>query len=109
MNSVGIERVKNPADGPLDGVGLNCNAVHTKFGGKGSKRRIVKQSNTNANIKASVETGVVSISDRQRNIMLTVSIQDMTMVLAAAFDAAKEVEEKCQKEISEPAKDVGDK
>lgn len=107
MNSSKIERVTNPQDGPLDGISLNCDAVHTKFRGEGSRRRIVKQSHTDANIKASVEAGVVSISDRQRDIMLTVNLQDMTAVLMEAFNAAKEVEERCREGISEPAKDVG--
>lgn len=105
----GIVRVTDPAEGPLDGVGLIANGIHTKFGGRGDKRRIVKQNNTEVSIKASVELGVVSISDRSRDIMLSVSIHDMAAVMVEAFAAAKEVQGECQEEISEPAEVVDDR
>lgn len=79
--------------GPADAVSLDVQATNTKFRGAGQRRRMTKQRTVAANIKASVEIGVVSISDRNNDVMLTVRLEDMTAVLAAAYAAAKEVEE----------------
>lgn len=61
----------NPKNGPLDGVQLRTDCVRTKFTQKRQKTGYpFKQSQTKANVSASVETGTFSIRDVQTNIML---------------------------------------
>lgn len=104
-----IETEKEIAEAPKDAVSLDVQATNTRFIGAGQRRRIVKQLVVNANIKASVELGIVSISDRDNDVMLTVRIEDMTAILAAVYGKAKE-EEECTKtetkEASETAPDA---
>ena len=63
----------NPKNGPLDGVQLRTDCVRTKFTQKRQKTGYpFKQSQTKANVSASVETGTFSIRDVQTNIMLAI-------------------------------------
>ena len=56
----------NPKNGPLDGVQLRTDCVRTKFTQKRQKTGYpFKQSQTKANVSASVETGTFSIRDVQ--------------------------------------------
>lgn len=97
----------NGADGPDDGVSLDVRAMHTRFRGTGQTRRIVRQLEVKGNIKASVEMGIVSISDRTHGTMVTVGIENMALVMASAYRQAREVENGCQTETSEGAADAG--
>ena len=83
---------RNIPDGPADGISLDVQSTHTRFRGKGSQRRMAKQVVVPGNIKASVELGVVSISDRVHDIMLTVRIEDMSAVMAGAYEMARRAE-----------------
>ena len=76
-----------------DWVQLQANGIHTTFEGKDSGRKVSKQADVPVSIKASVENGIVSISDREHDIMLAVSLEDMTRVMAGAFRYHKELEE----------------
>ena len=67
----------NPKNGPLDGVQLRTDCVRTKFTQKRQKTGYpFKQSQTKANVSASVETGTFSIRDVQTNIMLAIRLED---------------------------------
>ena len=83
---------RNIPDGPADGISLDVQSTHTRFRGKGNQRRMAKQMVVPGNIKASVELGVVSISDRVHDIMLTVRIEDMSAVMAGAYEMARRAE-----------------
>lgn len=94
----------NPLDAPQDAVSLDVECMRTRFTGKGRKRRIKDQKKVPGNIKASVSLGVVSITDRFNDTMVTVRIEDMAAVMAAAYEMAKREEgDGCQTETSEPA------
>ena len=81
----GVEDIK---DGPADGVSMETQGTYTKFAGLNKNRRIVKQNVCPVGIKASIELGVVSISDRAHDVMLTVTMEDMTRIMAAAYERA---------------------
>lgn len=83
---------RNIPEGPADGVSLDVQSTHTRFRGKGKQRRMAKQMVVPGNIKASLELGVVSISDRVHDIMLTVRIEDMSAVMAGAYEMARKAE-----------------
>ena len=97
-------------DGPGDAISLDVEAMNTKFRGHGKRRRIANQQKVQGNIKASIELGVLSISDRNNEVMLTVCLEDVTTVLAALYAAALEEDGKCNNqkelEILEAAPDV---
>lgn len=83
----------NPKNGPLDGVQLRTDCVRTKFTQKRQKTSYpFKQSQTKANVSASVETGTFSIRDVQTNIMLAIRLEDAMAVCAAAADASRKAE-----------------
>lgn len=83
----------NPKNGPLDGVQLRTDCVRTKFTQKRQKTGYpFKQSQTKANVSASVETGTFSIRDVQTNIMLAIRLEDAMAVCAAAADASRKAE-----------------
>lgn len=83
----------NPKNGPLDGVQLRTDCVITKFTQKRQKTGYpFKQSQTKANVSASVETGTFSIRDVQTNIMLAIRLEDAMAVCAAAADASGKAE-----------------
>lgn len=83
----------NPKDGPLDGVQLRTDCVRTKFTQKRQKTGYpFKQSQTKANVSASVETSTFSIRDVQTNIMLAIRLEDAMAVCVAAADASRKVE-----------------
>ncbi len=83
---------RNIPDGPADGISLDVQGTYTKFHGQGKNRRMVRQTVVPGNIKASVELGVVSIADRAHDIMLTVRIEDMSAVMAGAYEMARRTE-----------------
>lgn len=83
----------NPKNGPLDGVQLRTDCVRTKFTQNRQKTGYpFKQSQTKANVSASVETGTFSIRDVQTNIMLAIRLEDAMAVCAAAADASRKAE-----------------
>ena len=102
-----ICRPDSHADGPSDGVMLKTDCIRTDFiGNSGQDEAVFQQRDkSEASISASVELGVFSIRDRASEIMLTVSLEDATEVVAAAFNAAKEGDS-CKKEISDNAETV---
>lgn len=93
-----------------DWVQMDVTAEHTKFSGVGDNRKIRKQTPVPANIKASVEHNIIAISDRMHDIMIAVSLDDMTAVMAGVYDYhRKAVKEKCQETISDAAPDADGK
>lgn len=91
--------VDNPMDGPVDGVSLEADGVHTRFKVKKGARCIDRQSKTHVRIMGSVNLGVVSVTDQDRNQMITVTFEDMLGTLAEALRVSHEKEgEKCQSE-----------
>jgi hypothetical protein len=115
MENQKVVRVEDIKEGPLDGVSLETQGTYTKFERIESNRIIKNMNLCPVGIKASFELGVVSISDREHDIMLTVSMEDMTEIMAAAYEHAafREKEGKiCQEEnretteTSEPAPGV---
>lgn len=97
----------NPLDAPQDAVSLDVECMRTRFAGTGSRRRIKKKVKVPANIKASVTLGVVSITDRSSDTMVTVRIEDMAAIMAAAYEMSRREEAECQTETSEPAESAG--
>lgn len=75
-------------EGPLDGVYAETKGTYTKFKGTGAfqkEKRILHQKVTDVGIKASLQTGMVSINDRNRNQAIAVSITEMVAVLNEAL------------------------
>lgn len=105
MSGNEIERpgVDSPLDAPQDAVVLDVECVRTRFTGTGTRRKIKKQVKVPGNIKASVTLGVVSITDRATDTMVTVRIEDMAAIMAAAYEMSRREEAECQTETSEPA------
>ena len=94
------------ANRPEDWVQMDVTAEHTRFIGSGKNRKIKKQTTVPANIKASVDNNIIAISDRANDIMIAVSLDDMTAIMAGVYDYHRKVEEGCQQETSEGAPDV---
>lgn len=83
-----IVHVTDPEDGPLDGCSVETRAVHTKFRGKGlygREKSMFDQKETEVSMKASLSLGVVSIRDKKRDTMITVSISEMAALLNEAL------------------------
>lgn len=91
--------VDNPMDGPMDGVSLEADGVHTRFKVKKGTRCIDRQCKTHIRIMGSVELGVVSVTDQDRNQMITIPIADMVRTIAEVLRVSREKEgERCQSE-----------
>ena len=78
-------------EGPSDAVQMKTGCIRTDFtenpdGGIG----VDQKENSDANITASYEFGYFSIRDKGTGVMLTVSFDDVVVLMAAALDAAKE-------------------
>lgn len=71
MSDFTIGHVTDPKEGPMDGVY--------------KEKRILYQKVTDVGIKASLQTGMVSINDRNRNQAIAVSITEMVAVLNEAL------------------------
>lgn len=83
MSDFIIGHVTDPKEGPLDGVYAETKGTYTKFKGTGAfqkEKRILHQK-----VKASLQTGMVSINDRNRNQAMAVSITEMVAVLNEAL------------------------
>lgn len=88
MNDFFIGHVTDPKEGPLDGLYAETKGTYTKFKGTGvfqKEKRIMRQEVTNVGIKASLQTGMVSINNRNRNQAIAVSITEMVAVLNEAL------------------------
>lgn len=88
MNDFTIRRVTDPKEGPIDGVSAETVGVYTKFRGTGAfqkEKRILYQKVTDVGTKASLQTGMVSINDRNRNQAIAVSITEMVAILNEAL------------------------
>lgn len=83
----------NPNNGPLDGVQLRTDCIRTKFTRKTQKTGYpFKQTQTEANISASFETGTFSIRDMQTDTMLAIRLEDAMAICAAAADASRKMD-----------------
>lgn len=70
MSDFIIGHVTDPKEGPLDGVYAETKGTYTKFKGTGAfqkEKRILHQKVADVGIKASLQTGMVSINDRNRS------------------------------------------
>lgn len=88
MSDFIIEHVTDSKEGPMDGVYAETKGTYTKFKGTGvfqKEKRILHQKVTDVGIKASLQTGMVSINDRNRNQAIAVSITEMVAVLNEAL------------------------
>lgn len=88
MSDFTIGRVTDPKEGPMDGVYAETKGTYTKFKGTGAfqkEKRILYQKVTDVGIKTSLQTGMVSINDRNRNQAIAVSITEMVVVLNEAL------------------------
>lgn len=88
MSDFTIGHVTDQKEGPMDGVYAETKGTYTKFKGTGAfqkEKRILYQKVTDVGIKASLQTGMVSINDRNRNQAIAVSITEMVAVLNEAL------------------------
>lgn len=88
MSDFTIGHVTDQKEGPMDGVYAETKGTYTKFKGTGAfqkEKRIPYQKVTDVGIKASLQTGMVSINDRNRNQAIAVSITEMVAVLNEAL------------------------
>ena len=88
MEDFKITHVTDPEEGPADGCSVETRGVHTKFKGKGlygREKTIFRQQETEVSMKASLSLGVVSIRDKKRDTMVTVSISEMAALLNEAL------------------------
>ena len=79
MSDFIIGHVTDPKEGPMDGVYAETKGTYTKFKGTGAfqkEKRILHQKVADVGIKASLQTGMVSINDRNRNQAIAVSITE---------------------------------
>lgn len=75
--------------GARDGVSMRVNCFMAEFAEDAEGKKIVSESGLHeAIILASYENGTVSISDRVSGVMLSVRIDEMMALMAAAADAA---------------------
>ena len=80
LSSIGAKQVT--------GVYAETKGTYTKFKGTGvfqKEKRILHQKVTDVGIKASLQTGMVSINDRNRNQAIAVSITEMVAILNEAL------------------------
>ncbi len=88
--------------GETDTVSYNVKGTLTRFP-KWGKRRKMEQTLRDCRIMASVEYGTVSISMRDKEgIMMTVRLDEMVELVAAALEAAR------HREAENPGKEVGE-
>lgn len=80
MSDFIIGHVTDPKEGPMDGVYAETKGTYTKFKGTGAFQKV-----TDVGIKASLQTGMVSINDRNRNQAIAVSITEMVAILNEAL------------------------
>ncbi len=88
MSDFTIGHVTDQKEGPMDGVYAETKGTYTKFKGTGAfqkEKRILYQKVTDVGIKASLQTGMVSINDRNRNQAIAVSITEMVAILNEAL------------------------
>ncbi len=86
-----IRRVTDPKMGPLDGVSLDTKGVFTRFStNENGERGIEDQYQHDVIIRASYETGTASVTIRELDVMVTVRIDELMEILAAAASAASE-------------------
>lgn len=104
MSDFIIGHVTDPKEGPLDGVYAETKGTYTKFKGTGAfqkEKRILHQKVADVGIKASLQTGMVSINDRNRNQAMAV----IRIPATATVEAGKQYisEEKYKKLSDEEA------
>ena len=92
-----------------DWVQMAVNAQYVKFSGTGDDRKATEVVIVPASMKASVDNNIISISDREHDIMLAVSLDEMAAIMAGVFDYHRKVEKGCKTEVSECAPDAGDR
>lgn len=93
-----IIRNLNPNVGPTDGVSYGVKGTLTKFMEQKKRGRMI-QTLLDCKIMASAECGTVSISMKDtKGIMMTVRLDEMIEVIAAALEAAKSNEMKDTKQ-----------
>lgn len=92
MSDFIIGHVTDSKEGPMDGVYAETKGTYTKFKGTGAfqkEKRILYQKVTDVGIKASLQTGMVSINDRNRNQAIAVSIKYTDDTYTEAVDSGK--------------------
>lgn len=89
-SEVRIERVTDPKAGPLDGVSLLANAVVTYFQtDKHTKaRKIGTQKVFSCKLMASYEEGTVSVSIQEKDLMVSVRIDELVALMKEAATAS---------------------
>jgi len=83
-----VEVNTDPEKGPLDAAEANVIIAKTLFKKDGTFR----QDMVKANIKASYELGVVSISIPKNNVMFSARIDEVMQVMFASAEAYKKME-----------------
>ena len=99
----------DPNAGPLDGIQVRTDCVRTKFTKRNQKTGYpFRQTETKANVSASVETGTFSIRDMQTDTMLAIRIEDAMAVCAAAAEANRRLDGCITKDNAEVAENESD-
>lgn len=89
-----IERVTDPAEGPLDGVKLHTTCAVTRFtpAENPEERKIEEQSLQDGVVLASYGTGTISISVRgDVDMMFSIRLDELFALVKMAADAALEL------------------
>lgn len=88
-----IKRITDPKEGPLDGVSLEASCMTTSFSHcEDPKQRVIEsQGVLPCVILASYNTGALSISVRELDLMLTIRLDELFAVVKVAADAAIEL------------------
>ncbi len=98
-----IRRNTDPKMGPTDGVECTVQGILTQFIEKRGKG-VMRQSQTTCKILASVETGTISISMKnEKGLMMTVRLDEMVGLVAAALNVAREQEASKEQEQEDTA------
>jgi hypothetical protein len=85
-----IKRNANPKAGPIDGVEAATNCVVTKFERVNKKRNIKQQDVMPCRITCAFSQGVIGISVRLMDVMVSIPIDDITEVIKMAAESHTE-------------------
>lgn len=84
------QRVKNPSEGPADGIHVGMTAARVKFRGNGENKKIFRKQETELTVRASLSLGIFSITDEKMDMQYVMSIEAVAAFLNEALRAGME-------------------
>ncbi len=81
------QRVKDPSEGPMDGVHIGMTAIRVKFRGSGENKKIFRKQETDLTVRASLSLGAFSITDEKTDTQYVMRIEAVAAFLNEALRA----------------------